>query len=477
MRRLSTFLVLLSIALPIWLLNGSCGQPIPPTGGPRDTIPPVFVGANPRDSAVNVKTNRLVLVFNEYINVDRPFENVIVSPVPKSQPQVDGRLKEVQIKLRDTLEPNTTYTIDFGNSIRDINENNVLRHFTYTFSTGDHLDSGRLYGKALLAETGLPDTTITVLLHRSADDSAIAKERPRYYTRTNRKGEFYFTGLAPGTYHAFALKEGDNSRKFDQPSDLIGFLDNTVTADQEQAITLRVFKPKEDTSRYKPITSLPKPKPAPAAAANKEDKRFKYQDNLENGQQDLLGRFAITFIHPFKTFDTSKIRLTDEKYDRLPGYRIAFDSTRSKVFLDHAWKEATLYKVILEKGLASDSLGNEVLRTDTISLTSKRESDYAALDIRFTGMDSSKNPVLILIAEEKIALSRKIDAARIKYKLFRPGDYQIRILYDRNGNGVWDTGDYWKKLQPEIVVSRPQKWGVRANMENELTINLSEGLE
>ena len=253
MRRLIHFLYTLSLALPIWLLNGSCGQPIPPTGGPRDTIPPVFVSANPRDSALNVKTNKLTLLFNEYISVDRPYENVIVTPVPKSQPQVEGRLKEVQIKLRDTLEPNTTYTIDFGNSIRDINENNVLRRFKYTFSTGDHLDTGRLTGKALLAESGLPDSTITVLLHRSDDDSAIAKERPRYYTRTNKKGEFMFTGLAPGTYHAFALKESDNSHKYDQPSDMIGFLDSTVDAGRERPLMFHVFKAREDTSRYKPI--------------------------------------------------------------------------------------------------------------------------------------------------------------------------------------------------------------------------------
>jgi len=475
MRRLSTFLILIAFAVPIWLLNGSCGQPIPPTGGPRDTLPPVFIGSNPRDSAINVKSNKLVLTFSEYISVDRPFENVIVSPVPKSQPQVEGRLKEVQIKLRDTLEPNTTYTIDFGNSIRDINENNILRRFKFTFSTGNHLDSGRLFGKALLAETGLPDTTITVLLHRSADDSAIAKERPRYYTRTNRKGEFSFSGLAPGTYHAFALKEGDNSRKFDQPSDMIGFLDSTVNADQERPVTFYVFKPKEDTSRYKPIGLL-KPKPVPVVPGNKDDKRFKYQDNLENGQQDLLGRFAITFIHPFKTFDTSRITLTDEKFNRLPGYAIAFDTSGRKVFLDHAWKEGTPYKVILQKGLATDSLGNEVLRNDTIVVNTKRESDYASLDIKFTGLDTNMHPVLILIADEKVELSRKVDAERIKYRLFRPGDYQIRILYDRNGNGVWDTGDYWKKIQPEIVVSRNQKWGARANMENALTINLSEGL-
>jgi hypothetical protein len=471
-RRLLNLLCLTALVLPAWIMNAGCGQPIPPTGGLKDTLPPVFVSAEPRDSAINVKGNRIVIQFNEYIGVERPYENVIVSPVPNSAPQVDGKLKQVIVKLRDTLEPNTTYTIDFGNSIHDINENNILRHFTYTFSTGGHLDSATLYGKARIAETGKADSTLIVVLHRSADDSAIAKEKPRYYTRTNSKGDFLFTGLAEGTYHAFVLKDADNSRKYDQPSEMIGFLDKPVSAGQKEPILLYAFTPEEDRNR-KPLFPVKQPAPPPQ---NKDDKRLKYVNNLENGQQDLLGNFILSFDRPLRRFDSSLISLTDDQFKPLTGYRVHPDSTRTKLMLEFPWKESEKYRVIVQKNLATDSLGNAVARTDTISVTARRESEYASLDLRFSGLDSSLNPVLVLYRNDMMELSRPIDNERIRYRVFHPGDYEIRILYDRNRNGKWDTGDYWKKVQPEKVVSRPQKWSVRANMDNEITVNLAEGI-
>jgi uncharacterized protein (DUF2141 family) len=471
-RRLLTLLCLTAFVLPVWIMNGSCGQPIPPTGGPRDSLPPVFVKSDPRDSALRVKENRITLEFNEYVQVEKAYENVIVSPVPKQAPQVDAKLKQIIIKLHDTLEPNTTYTIDFGNAIKDINENNVLKHFKYTFSTGDHLDSARLSGKAVIAETGKPDTTIIVVLHRSADDSAVAKERPRYFTRTNAKGEFQFTGLSAGTYHAFALKDVDNSRKYDQVSEMIGFLERPVVTGQGEAIRFYVFQGIDERKPYKPIAT-PKPAATPAPPRDKDDHRLKYGNNLENGQQDLLGKFILTFENPVTRLDSSKLILTDDQFKPLP-YRLSTDSTHLKVYIDHPWKEATMYKVILQKDIAGDSLGNAVMRTDTITVNARRESEYAGIDIRFSGLDSATNPVLNLYRNDALELSRRVDANRIRYRIFHPGDYEIRILFDRNRNGKWDTGDYWKKLQPEKILSRPQKWSVRANMDNELTINLSE---
>ncbi len=473
LHRLTKSILSLSFLLLLWFMHGSCGQPIPPTGGPRDTLPPFFVGAEPKDSAVNVKGNRIILNFNEYISVDRAYENVIVSPLPKSAPQVDGKLKQVIIKLRDTLEPNTTYTIDFGNSIRDINENNILRHYSYTFSTGDRLDSARIFGKVLLAESGMPDSTLTVVLHRSADDSAIAKDRPRYFTKSNAKGEFLFKGLAAGAYHIFALKDVDNSRKYDQASEMIGFLEKPVQAGQEGPVQLYAFQAAEE-KKQKPLTPTKTPSPAPPKQ-NKDDKRLKYTNNLDNGQQDLLGPFTLIFERPFNRMDTSKLLLTDEKFNRLPRYTISTDTTNTRVTISNAWKEGEHYKLIVQKDLAGDSLGNAVMRTDTIAINAHRESDYASIDLKFSNLDTSLHPVLILMANDKIELSRPVDAQRIRYKLFRPGDYEVRILYDRNRNGIWDTGDYWKKIQPEKVLSRPQKWNARSNMDNEITIDLGSG--
>ncbi len=174
-------------SLWVWVILATCmircGQPIPPTGGPKDSLPPLLVAAQPADSTVNFKGNRIVLQFNEYISLENPFEKLSFSPVPNIAPVAEGRLKTVTIKFKDTLEPNTTYSIDFGDAIQDINEKNTLRDYRYVFSTGPKIDSGLIRGKVFIAENGKTDSTLIVVLHRSKDDSAVAKERPRYATR------------------------------------------------------------------------------------------------------------------------------------------------------------------------------------------------------------------------------------------------------------------------------------------------------
>jgi hypothetical protein len=215
----------------------------------------LIVSSQPADSSTNFKGNKITIQFNEYIELDRPFETITYSPLPSVNPQAEGKLKVVTIKLKDTLEPNTTYSIDFGESIRDINENNVLRDYRYVFSTGPKIDSGVLTGRVLLAENGKADSTLIVVLHRSADDSAVAKEKPRYAARLNRDGEFTFRYLAPGQYRIFALKDVDGGKKFDQQSEAIGFLDQPVTVDQPEPIIIYAFTetPEVKKSPLRPV--------------------------------------------------------------------------------------------------------------------------------------------------------------------------------------------------------------------------------
>ena len=122
------------------VLASSCANIIPPSGGAMDTLPPVLISALPRDSATNFTGNRITLNFDEYIDLQNTFENVLVSPLPKNAPLINNSFRTVTIKIKDTLEPNTTYSINFGNAIRDINENNIAKNFTYVFSTGNTID-------------------------------------------------------------------------------------------------------------------------------------------------------------------------------------------------------------------------------------------------------------------------------------------------------------------------------------------------
>ena len=138
----------------------------------------------------------ITLTFDEYIQLQNLQQTLLVSPTPKINPDINSKLKVVTIKLRDTLEPNTTYSIDMGNAIQDINENNPFRNFTYVFSTGSYIDSLQFSGNIQLAQTGKADSTLIVLLYKDLDDSAVLKGKPKYITRLDSSGNFKFKNLA-----------------------------------------------------------------------------------------------------------------------------------------------------------------------------------------------------------------------------------------------------------------------------------------
>lgn len=450
------------------LLIIGCGQPLPPTGGPRDSIPPVLVGAVPADSTTNFTGNRITLEFNEYIQLDNPFEKLSFSPVPKIRPQAEGRLKTVTIRIKDTLEPNTTYSIDFGDAVKDINENNVLRDFSYVFSTGNRIDSGVIAGKVFIAETGRTDSTLVVVLHRNPDDSAVAKERPRYSARVKSNGDFSLRYLAPGQYRIFALRDADGGLKFDQQSELMGFLDGPVNANQPEPVTLYAFAHAEEVRKTTPsVVTQP-------GNRNKDDKRLKFTSNLEGGKQDLLSDLVLTFENRLRTYDTARLAFLDESFKPITPFSIRTDSSQRRILISHAWTDDRKYNLVLQKDFARDTLGNSFSRTDTLSFKAKTESEYGSLSIRLKNLDTAAHPVILLYRDEQLEKSEPLQSGRYQYKLIRPGEYVVRILYDRNRNGRWDTGNYWKKIQPERVVARKDKLTIRANWDNELEIDLRE---
>lgn len=206
-----------------------CAQIGAPVGGPRDSLPPVLVSINPPNLSVNFTQKKIGMTFDEYVHLSNVQQNLLVTPTPKINPNVDYRLKTVTIKLKDTLQPNTTYSIQLGNSIQDINENNPYKDFTYTFSTGSYIDSLTLTGNVIPAETGVVDTTILAMLYSNLEDSAVYKEKPKYVARVDSAGNFKFKYLAPGKYDLFALKDESGQLKYMDNLQLFAFLDSTVS--------------------------------------------------------------------------------------------------------------------------------------------------------------------------------------------------------------------------------------------------------
>src|SRR5688500_12846960 len=247
----SPFLLIIAL-LPTTLVQTGCANIVPPMGGPRDSLPPRLVSVKPPDSVRNFTGKKIVLEFDEFVQVENIQENLLVSPVPKINPLVDSKLRTVTVTVKDTLQPNTTYSIDFGNAIKDINEGNILKNFTYLFTTGNNLDSLKLTGKVIIAETGKTDSTLIVMLHTSQDDSAVIKEKPRYIARVDINGNFAFSNLPSDTFALFALKDEGGQRRYLSNSQLFAFADERVTPGiSPKPVTLYAYTAKEDTAKAK----------------------------------------------------------------------------------------------------------------------------------------------------------------------------------------------------------------------------------
>ncbi len=465
----STLLVLIIIVFAASSIGSGCANIIPPTGGPRDSLPPLLTGVTPKDSSENFNAKKVTFYFNEYVVVDNVHDNLIVSPVPKQEPLVEYKLKTVTIKIKDTLEENTTYSYDFGNAIKDNNEGNILRNFTYVFSTGTHIDSLDLSGRVLIAQTGVPDSTLIVMLHRKGDDSAVIKEKPRFIAKLDSTGRFHFRHLPVGEFYLYALKDEGGQKKYLSKKQFFAFADKPVnTATSNTGIILYAYTEKDDDKRP--------PAPKPVAKPDKEkekDKRLKFSLNLESNQQDILGQLVFTFNDPLKNFDSAKVQFTDEAFKPVSNYRLEKDTTNKKLTLFYKWPENTAFNLIVDKDFAEDSSGRKIPRTDTLRFRTKKESDYGTVNIRFNNLDVSKKPVLQLLQQDVVKDSARLSARDFKIKLIKPGEYDIRVLLDENGNGTWDTGEFFgKRRQPEKVIAVKKKLNVKANWDNDNTIDL-----
>ena len=469
MKKTFCAVVIILLLYKLLVYTSGCAQIIPPTGGPRDSLPPVMLGAVPKDSTLNFTGNKIILTFDEYIQLERPEEQLIVSPVPKVSPLIEAKLKEITIRIKDTLEENTTYSINFGKALKDLNEGNPAKQFTYIFSTGKYIDSSSLSGKVTLAETGRPDSTLIVMLHRNFEDSVVSKEKPRYFTRLDSAGRFTFNNIAPGRYNIFALKDQGGQKMYLRNSDLFAFYNSMLTVGDNNIHPL-LYAFAEEPEERRPGST--KAGATTKATTAKKDKKLSYSINLESNQQDLLGDLTLTFSEPLQSFDSNKLHLTDTLFQPVSGYRIEADSVNKLFTLSYPWKEEQDFQLILEKDIAKDSSGTELAKADTIRFKTKKNSEYGRLKLRLQNLDTAQHIVLVFYKADKIEKSQPVTGREVNFTLFHPGDYEIRILYDRNSNGKWDTGNYWKRIQPEKIVSDGKKYTVRPNWDNEITIEL-----
>lgn len=221
-----------SLLIPLYifafLLLASCAKMGQPDGGWYDETPPKVIGANPADGGVNVKAKKVSIFFDEFIKLDNPTEKVVVSPPQLETPEIKASGKKITISLVDSLKPNTTYTIDFSDAISDNNENNPMGNFTYSFSTGEVIDTMEVSGYVLEAENLEPIKGILVGLYSDQADSAFKTKPMLRVSRTDSRGRFVIKGIAPGSYRIYALQDMDGNYMFNQKSEKLAFSHDVI---------------------------------------------------------------------------------------------------------------------------------------------------------------------------------------------------------------------------------------------------------
>ena len=210
-----------------------CANVVSPTGGPKDTIPPVVLQSMPDNQSTNFSEKEIHITFDEYVTLNNPNNHILISPPLDKNPEYKLNGKSLIIKFKESLKPETTYSINFGEAIKDLHEGNLFKDYSFIFSTGENIDTLMLEGKLLQADNHKPSADFFVMLYSDKNDTIKIDSlpylvKPDYVTKSNKEGKFKFSGLKENDYLIFALKDGNSNLKFDLPNEDIAFLDSLV---------------------------------------------------------------------------------------------------------------------------------------------------------------------------------------------------------------------------------------------------------
>ena len=528
----NTYFVVFGIFFLGLLSFTGCAKRVTITGGPQDTIAPVLVNAYPENYTTNFNGNEIKITFNELIKVKDINKQLIISPPFKKQPIIipqGSASKFISIKILDTLQPNTTYSFNFGQSITDNNEGNPYSQFKYVLSTGNYIDSLAIMGKIKDAFEQKPDNFVSVQLYdaKTFTDSTVYKETPLYITNTlDSLKVFALENLKAGDYYLVALKDFNNNYKFDPKKDKIAFLKNKISVPNDTLFELELFKEKTAFKAIKPIQQSNnklfmgfegEPKGAKITASdgvndvplimtkfpekNKDSvqlfmplikadsllvtvekndfkktfvtkiKELKETDSLainsvQKGTLHFRDTFKITTKTPLKNINKALMSLLN-KDSVTVDFDFKYDEFEQEIKFDFKKEENQKYQIEFLPNAFEDIYG---IKNDTLSfvLNTKSLTDYGNLQVNLK--DVKRFPIIL----EVITVKGEVKASAISkgektltFDALEPNIYKLRIIYDDNGNGVWDTGSYLEKRQAEEIQYYPKEIDVRANWDVE----------
>jgi hypothetical protein len=462
-----------------------------------------------------------------------------MSPTPAKLPDYAISKKSIVITLKDTLEKNTTYVINFGKAIQDVNEGNILKNFTYVFSTGSHIDSLSVSGSVINTLTQEKEKEATVMLFTLKQDSLLfGKKRPTVYTSTDTAGNFALNNLHPDNYRIYALKENSPNKIYDNDNELIAFSKNVLHLTKDTAnIELKLFKQTPDKFRLvdnrfdgdgkmfftfnkklqnpslvvtypqgfdsqkivdfsqtkdtaivfmrnmdfdsirmvlfdndKPIDTFYKKKSRKESFA----RYLNFQYNVNRDDKLKPGTdLTIKANFPTETFDQSLITLKEDSAE-VTNFTLIKDPADTRLFtLKYRWKQNDNYTLTINEGAFTDIYGDKNKRTLKKFQVDKQEN-YSVLNLAVTVPDTGKSYIVELLNEQKVLLRSDVirKSTTLSYKNYITGKYRVRVVYDDNKNGIWDSGNVKRKIQPENIWVDETVITLRPNWEQDIPITI-----
>jgi len=518
-----------------------CAKRGTPTGGPKDSIPPVLINASPKLNSTNFDSEEIRLTFDEWVKLDKVQDQLIISPpLEKTSYEIkplSGVTKKVFLKFLDSLAPETTYTINFGNSIQDNNENNPLTFFSYTFSTGETIDSLYIRGNTKDAFSQESDEFISLQLYRVDSlykDSIIFQNKPTYISNTLDSTNYKFQNLKEGKYLLIALKDVDNNYFFDPFYDKIGFIDSLITIPRDSVIDLKLFKEETEIIWDKPHF-INSEKIGFGYYGKLDLDKIKIESNIPDSVNYVfikeketdtlnlwLSRNSFDSLN-FSLIETDTIKLTTVKFDRkrdslidslnlspktvnvihlkesfkissnIPLNKIedslitirdidsliipfttSINDRLDEIDIDFEVSPSDDYSIFIKPRAIKDIRGTE---NDTLqyNFVSQTIEDYGNVFLDVITNNDSKYILHLLDSSSNIIreFNNVNSNSTIIFDYIRPGKYTFRLIEDLNSNDIWDTGNYLKQVQPEPVFYFPSELDVRANWDLNETFNLN----
>ena len=532
---------LICAVLLIVVISG-CAKRGSPTGGQVDSIPPVLINASPKINSTNFDSKEIRLTFDEFVELDKVDEQLIISPpLNKSSYEVkplNGVTKKVFLEFVDSLETETTYSINFGNSIKDNNEGNPLTFFSYTFSTGETIDSLYVRGNISDAFDKETDDYISIHLYRIDsifNDSIIYNNRPTYISNSLDSTSYQFKNIKEGKYLILALKDIDNNYFFDPFYDKIGFIDSLITLPRDSIINFKLFKEetsliwdkphfinsekigfgyygKLDLKNIEIESSIPDSVNYTYTKENEKDTLIFWLsknsfDSLnfnliekdttklvtvkfDRAKDTLIDSLSISpktanIIHlketfklssniPLKNIEDSLITIRDIDSLIVP-FTTSINDNLDQIDIEFEVSPSDNYRVFILPEAIKDIRG---VSNDTLqyNVVSQSLEDYGNVYLDVIRNSSSKFILQMIDSNgEVIRVFKNVNQdATYNFDYVRPGKYIFRLIEDANDNDKWDTGNYLKKIKPERVYYFSNELEVRANWDLNETFNLNQ---